>query len=184
MQGRLLIIIFSICFLAGCNYEPEAEYVGPNSIGKYRLGAGDEVNVAVFEQPELSRKYVVNGSGYISMPLAGSVKAKGRTTRELRFAIRSMLGREYVKDPKVSVEIIKYRPFFILGEVKSPGNYSYINNLTVESAVALAGGYTDRADKREVRVTRKSKQGLSTRKVQPTHLVLPGDTIVVNERWF
>ena len=184
MFRGIFLIIPIIAILGGCHYEPEAFYKGPSATGAYRLDTGDEVRVIVFEQAELSQNYSVDANGKISIPLAGHVRARGRTVSQLKYAIESMLGREYVKDPKVSVQVINYRPFFILGEVRSAGKFPYVNSLTVEKAVALAGGYTDRANQKEVRITRRAKGGLKSYNVSPNYLVRPGDTVVVKERWF
>ena len=184
MLWRITIIAFSILITAGCHYEPEEHYKGPTSIGQYRLDSGDQVRVIVFEQTELSQNYTVDSSGKIAIPLAGQVRARGRTTTQLKYAIQSMLGREYVKNPKVSVQVVAYRPFFILGEVENAGQYPYVSNLTVESAVALAGGYSERANQRKIRITRRARGGLVSKNVAPNYLVRPGDTVVVKERWF
>ncbi len=184
MTWRILVIILAAFSISGCHYEPEADYLGPTSLGKYKLDTGDIIRLVVYEQPELTRTYVVNSQGRVSIPLAGSVRARGRTVHDLKHAVKSLLGREYVKNPQVSVEIVTYRPFFILGEVRNAGRYSYVNNLTVEAAVALAGGYSDRAETKEVRITRKTHKGLHSKIVKPNYLVKPGDTIVVKERWF
>ncbi|ODA68559.1 Polysaccharide biosynthesis/export protein [Methyloligella halotolerans] len=104
----------------------------------YRLDSGDELRIVVFGQQNLSRVYAVDGSGYISMPLLGSIRARGLTTRQLAGVIERDLGAEYVKNPKVSVEVQTYRPFYILGEVQRAGKYPYVSGMTVEEAVATA----------------------------------------------
>jgi protein involved in polysaccharide export with SLBB domain len=129
--------------------------VPANPYGVYRLDSGDRLRVIVFGQDNLSRDYNVDTSGNISLPLIGSVRARGLSTVQLGLNIEAELRRKYIKDPKVSVEIDAYRPFFILGEVRRPGRYPYVNAMTVEGAVAIAEGYTERAKKRMVRLTRK-----------------------------
>jgi polysaccharide export outer membrane protein len=118
------------------------------------------------------------------MPLIGQVRARGLTTLQLSTDIAAELRRKYIKDPKVSVEVDTYRPFFILGEVKRPGGYPYVNAMTVEAAVALAEGYTERAKKRMVRLTRRFNGVNSTVMVPTDYPVQPGDTIYVLERFF
>ena len=118
------------------------------------------------------------------MPLAGAVEARGLTTAELTSAIAGRLKASVVRDPSVAVEIETYRPFFVLGEVTFPGQYPYVPNMTVENAIAIAGGFTPRASKDQVTVTRKI-QGVPTRyRAAAAHPIRPGDTITVGERWF
>jgi polysaccharide export outer membrane protein len=150
----------------------------------YRLDSGDRVRIVVFGQDNLSRVYGVDGSGYIAMPLIGAVCARGLTTFQLAADIANQLKRKYLKDPKVTAEVETYRPFFILGEVRQPGQFSYVNGMTVETAVAIAQGYTERANERKVRLTRKFGGVMSTVMVPTDYPVLPGDTIYVLERFF
>ena len=146
-----------------------------NPYGTYRLDAGDRVRVIVFGQ-------ISNGS--ISMPLVGQLRARGLTPYQLSLDIAAKLRRKYIKDPKVSVEVETYRPFFILGEVNKPGGYPYVNGMTAEAAVAIAEGYTERAKKRMVRLTRRFGGVNSTVMVPTDYPVQPGDTIYVLERFF
>ena len=155
-----------------------------NPYGTYRLDSGDRVRVIVFGQDNLSRVYGVDANGSISMPLVGQVRARGLTPYQLSLDIAGELRRKYVKDPKVSVEVEAYRPFFILGEVNKPGGYPYVNGMTAEAAVAIAEGYTDRAKKRMVRLTRRFGGVNSTVMVPTDYPVQPGDTIYVLERFF
>lgn len=150
----------------------------------YRLDVGDKVRVIVFGEPDLSSPedegFEVNSAGYISLPLIGQVKAKGLTVEELERAIEGKLKDGYLKNPRVSVEVLNYRPFYILGEVNEPGSYPYVNGLTIKQAAAIAGGFTYRADKGDIYIERQGKKleaDLDT-------LVLPGDTIWVPERFF
>jgi polysaccharide biosynthesis/export protein len=163
---------------------PGAPGVPANPYGVYRLDSGDRLRVIVFGQDNLSRVYSVDTSGNVSMPLIGSVRARGLSTVQLGLDIEAELRRKYIKDPKVSVEIDAYRPFFILGEVRRPGGYPYVNAMTVEGAVAVAEGYTERAKKRVMRLTRKFGGLMSTVMVPPDYPVQPGDTIYVLERIF
>jgi polysaccharide export outer membrane protein len=118
------------------------------------------------------------------MPLIGPVRARGSTPVQLSMDIEEELRRKYIKDPKVSVEIETYRPFFILGEVNKPGGYPYVNGMTAEGAVAIAEGYSERARKRMVRLTRRFNGVNSTVMVPTDYPVQPGDTIYVLERIF
>ena len=123
--------------------------------GPTRLDTGDRLRIFVYGQPNLSRLYVVDQAGKIAVPLIGNVKARGKTTNQLQAAIRSQLGAEYVKDPQVTVDIMQNRPFFILGEVRAAGQFPYVSGMTVETAVAIAGGYTERASEKTFRITRR-----------------------------
>lgn len=149
----------------------------------YRLGSGDKVRVTVFGQESLSRTYPIDASGYVSMPLIGAVAAGGRTTFDLEAEIAAALRVKYVKEPKVTVEVETHRPFFILGEVRKGGQFAYVPGMTVETAVAIAGGYTARARKRTVHLSRQVNGRIVIRKVPPTWKVMPGDTITVKERF-
>lgn len=150
----------------------------------YRLDSGDRLRVTVFGQGNLSRSYSVDGSGFISMPLIGAVEARGATTFELERRIATALKRKYVRDPKVTVEVEANRPFFILGEVDNAGQFPYVAGMTVQTAVAIAGGYTPRAKKRNVEITRQINGTTVIRTVPPNAKVQPGDTITVKERFF
>jgi polysaccharide biosynthesis/export protein len=150
----------------------------------YTLDAGDKLRVVVFGQEGLTNSYAVDASGHITMPLIGAVQARERTTEGLSRAIAEKLKNGYIREPHVAVEIDAYRPFFILVEVTAPGQYPYVANMTAESAVAIAGGFTPRADKRKVMLTR-TVDGQPYRGNTPLSFpVRPGDTIVVAERWF
>jgi polysaccharide export outer membrane protein len=149
----------------------------------YRLGSGDQLRVIVFGQDNLSRLYNVDSSGSVALPLIGPIRARGLTPAQLANDIAHELKQKYVKDPKVSVEVETYRPFFILGEVNKR-QYPYVNAMTVEAAVAIAEGYTERAKQRMVRLTRKFGGVMSTVMVPPDYPVQPGDTIYVMERFF
>jgi polysaccharide export outer membrane protein len=156
----------------------------PAGEGPYRLDSGDKLRVVVFGQEGLSNSYTVDPGGSITMPLIGAVPARGSTTAALAQAISAKLRQGYIREPHVAVEVEAYRPFFILGEVTLPGQYPYVANMTVETAVAIAGGYTPRAFKFQVEISRPI-DGVTTRqKVPATYPVRPGDTIIISERWF
>lgn len=149
----------------------------------YALGSGDRVRITVFGQENLSRVYPVDGGGYVSMPLVGAISAGGSTTFQLEERIAQALKQKYVKDPKVSVEIETYRPFFILGEVRNGGQFPYVAGMTVQTAVAIAGGFTARAKKSSVQLSRQVNGRTFVQMVPPTWKVQPGDTIAVKERF-
>ncbi len=150
----------------------------------YHLDAGDKLRVVVYGQEGLTNSYAIDAGGSITMPLIGAVPARGRTTAGLAGEIGGRLRNGYIREPSVAVEIDTYRPFFILGEVSAPGQYPYVPNMTVESAVAIAGGFSPRAKRDMVTVTH-TEAGGAMRAVVPLGTPLaPGDTVFVGERWF
>ena len=150
----------------------------------YRLDAGDRLRIVVYGQEGLTNTYAVDAGGSITMPLIGAVRARGLTPAALAAAVTSRLKQGYLREPYVAAEIESYRPFFILGEVAAPGQYPYVPNLTVESAVAIAGGFTPRAQRSGIKLTRSGEGGTIQATVPSGTMMRPGDTIVVGERWF
>lgn len=150
----------------------------------YRLDAGDKLRVVVYGQEGLTNTYAIDAGGSITMPLIGAVPARGRTPAGLAAEISGKLRNGYLREPSVAVEVETYRPFFILGEVAAPGQYPYVPNMSVESAVAIAGGFSPRAQRDRVTLTHNDSSG-PNRAVVPLGTPLgPGDTILVGERWF
>lgn len=160
---------------------------GPKAVadidGPYLLDTGDRLRVFVFGQPDLSRLYTVDHSGSIFVPLIGRVRARARTVSAVAGAIRARLARSFVRDPQVTVDIHQNRPFFILGEVRSPGQYPYVSGMTIKTAVAIAGGYSDRAKTGMARVTRRINGVVEVLDVPSDYVLKPGDTIEVPERF-
>jgi polysaccharide export outer membrane protein len=152
--------------------------------GAYRLNAGDKLRVVVFGQDGLSNTYLVGPGGVITMPLIGAVPARGLTTDALARAIAVRLRRGFIRDPHVAIEIDTYRPLFLLGEVTLPGQYPYVPHMTVENAIAIAGGFTPRAYRSDVRIDRPVGSGVVRKRASLLARVRPGDTIFVKERWF
>lgn len=151
----------------------------------YRLGPGDRVRIIVFNQKDMTGEYLVDGTGLLSFPLIGQVKAGGLTAGELEREITNKLKPDYLRDPNVSVVVLTYRPFYIVGEVKTPGSYAYVTGMTVINAVALAGGFTYRAREGSFYVDRTGKDGKKSRiDASPETPVVPGDVITVRERYF
>ena len=161
-----------------------AAQVDEEGDGPYRLDSGDKLRVFVYGHPNLSRLYTVDQQGMVAVPLIGDVPARGRSTRSLGRAIAGRLGSQYVKDPQVTVDIAQNRPFFILGEVRNAGQYPYVSGITAKAAVAIAGGFADRADERHIQITRRRFDGIIEKMdVPPDYVVQPGDTLYVYERW-
>lgn len=146
----------------------------------YRLGSGDHVRVTVFGEQDLSGEYQVDGTGKLAFPLIGQVQAGGLTAAQLQNELSAKLSPNYIKNPAVSVEVLTYRPFYIVGEVRTPGSYPYVSGMTVINAVALAGGFTYRAKENDFYLTR----GKVRMDANPETPVQPGDVITVRERYF
>ncbi len=159
-------------------------YVPPASDQPYALGAGDKLRVVVFGQDGISNTYIVDAGGNVSLPLIGSVAARGITTQQLSQQIAERLKQGYVREPHVSIEVETYRPFFILGEVTTPGQYPYVADMTVEKAIAIAGGFAPRAYKTTVELTRSTPGEQIKSEVPLNYSLRPGDTLLVKERWF
>jgi polysaccharide biosynthesis/export protein len=145
----------------------------------YKLASGDRLRVIVFGQDSLSNTFSVDSTGAISMPLIGRVKALGSTTAELERVIEARLRQGFIRDPSVSIEVETYRPFFILGEVKEAGQYPFISGMTVQNAIAVAGGFAQNAGQGSAEITR-IVDGRSLTFSEPlSFAVKPGDTITV-----
>jgi len=160
--------------------QPVAMEIEPS----YTLDSGDKLRVVVFGQEGLSASYSVDTTGKITMPLIGAVNARGMTPAGLQLAIAAKLKNGFVREPHVAVEVDAYRPFFILGEVTLPGQYPSEPNMSVETAVAIAGGYTPRAFKRQIEISRPVNGMIERKVVSAAYPVRPGDTINISERWF
>src|ERR1700745_3364179 len=150
----------------------------------YHLDAGDKLRVVVYGQEGLTNTYSISAGGTITMPLIGAVPARGRTPQGLAAEIAARLRRGFIREPSVAVEIEAYRPFFILGEVQAPGQYPYVPNMTAESAVAIAGGFSPRAKRDVVTLTPTDPRGAAPYVVPLGTSLSPGDTVDVGERWF
>ena len=146
----------------------------------YHLDAGDKLRVVVYGQEGLTNTYAIDAGGAITMPLIGAVAARGKTPAGLAADISARLRNGYIREPSVAVEVETYRPFFILGEVAAPGQYPYGPNMSVESAVAIAGGFSPRAKRDSVTLTHNAGRVI----VPLGTAISPGDTVLVGERWF
>ncbi|CAN1518062.1 Wza Periplasmic protein involved in polysaccharide export, contains SLBB domain of b-grasp fold [Rhabdaerophilaceae bacterium] len=183
---RHLISVFSFAALAGCSGVPRLtpEFLNAQIHEPYTLDAGDRLRVIVFGQDSLSNTYGVDGAGRISMPLIGLIEARGRTTHQLQAGIEGRLRAGFLREPKVSVEVEQYRPFFVLGEVNASGQFPFVNQMTVQMAVAIAGGFSPRANRHYAELTRVINGEITTVAVPINTPMRPGDTIVVRERYF
>lgn len=177
--------VLSGLVLSGCSgYRPAPAAFHEMLDQPYRLGAGDRIRVTVFEQEGLTNTYSIDQSGYFAFPLVGSVPARGHTVKQIEANLAAKLREGYLRDPDVSVEVDRYRPIFVMGEVGAAGQYSYVPGLTVQKAVAVAGGFTPRANQGSVDITRDVNGKVFTGRVRTSDPLLPGDTVYVRERLF
>ena len=149
-----------------------------------KLEAGDKIRVTVFGEDKLSGDFQVNTAGYLSMPLAGSVKVSGMTGPELERALEEKFKGPYLRNPRVTVEVLTFRPFYMLGEVKSPGEFQFRTGLNVLSAMAIAGGGTYRASTSKVYIQRSGSTEMQEYAQSPDVKIMPGDLVRVPERYF
>ena len=160
-----------------------AATVKPSDPG-YHLGTGDQLRITVYNETDLSGDYSVDDGGFVRLPLIGQIKAQGLTLVDLEKAIEGKFAAGYLKSPRVSAQITTYRPFYIIGEVNKPGQYSYVNGMNIVTAVALAGGYTYRADDSSVYIRRNGSSEEESDPADETTRIQPGDIIRVSERFF
>lgn len=173
------ILSFSLLMTAGPSWSEQLM-----SLSRYSLGAGDKIHISVFGDSDMERELILSDAGTVSYPFLGEFRVRGMTVGQLENHVTEKLKDGYFVDPRVSVAIIEYRKFFVSGEVKSPGGFSFEPGLTLDKAVALAGGFTQRADKKEILVTRDSDGAPIERELALSESVLPGDIITVNESFF
>ena len=147
---------------------------------EYVVGAQDKLAITVFDEPSLTKTVTVDGDGSFDFPLIGRVRAAGLTVRAIQQDVTDRLRKDYLVDPQVSIEVMIYRPFYVLGEVATPGQYEYQNDMSVLNAVAMGGGFTYRADQDDIIIRR----GDCRVPAEPDTKILPGDVITIRERFF
>jgi polysaccharide export outer membrane protein len=152
--------------------------------GPYQLDTGDAVRVTVYGDADLTETYRVDDSGAIAFPLVGSVQVRGQTTKAAAARLAAALANGYMRNPDVAVEVAEYRPFFIQGEVGTAGQFPYVYGMTVRAAISTAGGFSDTADRSSAIVYRRQGSQMVKGSVDLDFPIYPGDTIVVQERWF
>ena len=152
--------------------------------GNYRLGAGDKMKITVYGEQDLSGEFLVTANGHVQFPLLGEIQAADLTAQELAKSLTAALGAKYLRDPRVSIEIQNYRPFYIIGEVNKPGEYPYESGLSLHGAVALAGGYTYRAKESAVYIRRMGSEAETSMPVTGQVKIYPGDVVRIPERFF
>ena len=186
----LLAGLASVLSLGGCSsagssslaaYQETA--VVQTVSGPYRLHTNDQLHVQVYNEQTITGDYTIDGTGYVSIPVAGRVKAAGLTAEQLERRVAARLNGSILKDARVNIQITTYAPFYIRGEVKKPGEFPYKPGLTIADAVALAGGYTYRADESRFLVRPTGSNAELTRPTGANPSVQPGDNITVPERF-
>lgn len=182
---RLLSALVIALALAACSgYRPAPAAFHQALYQAYVLGEGDKVRVTVYDQEGLTNTYAVDQSGYIQFPLVGAIAARGHTVQQLEGQIAGALRNGYLVDPDVSVEVDTYRPIFVMGEVGASGQYAYVPGMTVQKAVAAAGGFNARANQANADITRQINGHMMTGRVLISDPLVPGDTIYIRERLF
>lgn len=156
----------------------------PSQLSEIQIEAGDKLRVTVFGEDKLSGDYQVDAAGYVSLPLAGSVQVAGKTAPQLQQALENKFKVSYLRNPQITVEVLAFRPFYVLGEVQKPGEYPFRIGLNVLSAIAIAGGGTFRADTSKVLIQRSGFNDIREYPQSPTIKIMPGDLIKVPERYF
>jgi protein involved in polysaccharide export with SLBB domain len=172
-----LFALLAVVFLSTAAFSQDAAL-------PYQLGSGDQIRVTVFGEQDLSGEFEIDGTGNISLPLIGSVTIGSKNISDAEASIVTLLADGYLVSPRVNIEVLNYRPFYILGEVASPGSYPYVSGMTILNAIALASGFTHRAQKKRVEITRKQDGVEVKTTVEVTAIVQPGDIIRVSERFF
>lgn len=182
-----ILLLFSACAEKGDGpiLSSGDRYVATlDVVSDYKLGVGDKVKLTVFNEPGLAGDFWVNPDGFVSLPLIGNVQARGKQVGEVAAEAKAMYADGYLRDPKVSMEVIAFRPFFILGEVSQAGQYPFVTGMTLMKAVATAKGFTPRANRDVVRIRREGEPTEQNYRVTPELMIYPGDTIRVGERFF
>jgi protein involved in polysaccharide export with SLBB domain len=183
-----LLLVLVAC--ASSKMAPVSESVSafaadtPQQMVMLPLAAGDKVRVTVYGEDRISGEYQIDPDGLISLPLAGTIRAAGLTKPALEAALADKLAGKYLRNPKVTVDVVNFRPFYVLGEVQKPGEYPYRSGLNVLSAIAIAGGTTYRANGSKVYIQRFGSTDLIEFEQSPMTAVMPGDVVRVPERYF
>lgn len=187
LSGNSVVVLLLLTVLVGCSRwatptEPVDESDTPT---EYQLGAGDRIDLVVYEEPYLSRNYLVDDTGKISLPLVGPFDVRGLTLRQTEQAlVRILADRLKIREPRAAVNMVDYRPVFIMGEVSAPGSYPFVSGMTVLSAVATAGGYTVRGKSEGINIVRMRDPDRAPKLAGEYTLLEPGDVVKIPERFF
>lgn len=183
VRSIILLMLFvlnpAVTMSASSDTKPQQQ----NIDAIYTLGPGDKLKINVYREPDLSGEFQLDGSGSISFPLVGEITAGGLSMRKLEKLLTDKLKDGYLNDPRITIEILNYRPFYIMGEVVKPGPYEYVNGITLYNAIAMAGGYTHRARQNKAHITRSNPETIIEDADHST-LLFPGDIVNIRERFF
>ncbi len=179
----VLLMSHGVVFAQGAAASSPAAEAQQAAALAYRLGSGDKLRITVYNEEDVTGEYEVDSSGNVSLKMIGAVAAAGRTLPELTKVIEAKLLDGYLLNPRVAIDVLNYRPFYVLGEVNTPGSYPYVAGITVLKAIALAGGYTFRARTSKIELLHANEPDKPILVDQNTPL-LPGDIIRVKERFF
>jgi len=174
-------IILKILLLLGCLF---SHHSLADEAFSYHLGSGDKLSIKVFNQADLTGEYTVDGEGRISMPLIGTIKLDNMTLQELEEHLKKKLSPDFLLNPRISIQVLNYRPFYILGEVNNPNSYPFVSGMTYLTAVAIAGGFTYRAVEKHVFVVHANDSDKKEVQENIENYVRPGDIVRIDERYF
>lgn len=185
--GRVAAFLFALNLISGCAgpYISSLDIALPEQSGReYILGSGDVIRISLYGDDSFTGEYKISENNRISLPLVGAYDTNGKTISVLEQDITDILANGYYRDPRISANVVTYRPFYILGEVNKPGAYPYHAGLTLQQAVSIAGGYTYRANERKFKLQRTDSQEVHKVRMDPGIRLGPGDTVEIMERYF
>ena len=178
-----VMMLGAFALLMGCSTVATAPLPSVDKV-EYHLSPGDRLKLDVFRDETLSGEYVINDQGYIGLPLAGDIRAGGKTLAQLRRELTTLLAERYVRNARINLDVISHRPIYILGEVQRPGEYGYVEGMSVYGLVAKAGGFTYRANQKVVFIRHGKAPGEHAFELTSGAAVLPGDTVRIGQRYF
>ena len=184
---KKIYILSILTFLAACgtvNIQSVRDDDIHGITEEYKLGGGDVLSVKVFGDEALTGEYKINQNGELFLPLIGNIDVVNKSLKQVKSALEKTLGETYLNDPDVHLDVTEYRPVYVLGEVRLPGKFEYIPGMNLAHAVALARGFTPRGDQEYVKVYRDNQQEGVAYRFKPDIYVLPGDTIIIEPRFF
>lgn len=185
---NVIALLAFACTVSSCAYPPAASLDAPKDIRtskSHLINPGTTIGLSVYGEDTMSGEFVVDHNGDLTLPMLGELPAEGLTKAELRNLIRTELKKSnLISNPVVSLNILKPRPVYILGEVKNPGEYAYKPNMDIFEAISMAGGYTPRASRDDVLIGRRAGLDKTKYNGEEDTMILPGDSITVRERIF
>ncbi len=184
LKCKVMLPCLIMMFISSLVWSDGQDAFGSRSLSSYQLNSGDLIKITVFGEEDMTVETRLSDAGTISYPILGEIQVKGMTLGTLEQTIKNKLKGDYLINPKVNASIIEYRKFFVNGEVKNPGGFSFEPGLTMEKAIALAGGFTERASKKDILVARDVNGVIKEHKMTLGEKIIPGDVIKVKESFF